>query len=516
MRWCRFLLFLSLSISPLRAEIAKDAIALLYNSQIAESKALAEKYAALRGIPPENLIGLEMPTVADISREQYGQSIAAPLRTHFDRKGWWKRVRDSQGSTISARNSIHLLVIFKGVPLRITRSASASPDSSPPDAPTDPFKGHDEASVDSELAMFGLEGLPYEGPWQNKFFQSKVPFSQANLPFLVLTARIDAPSFATCRRMIQDAIDTETCGLWGMCYVDVANKFPLGDAWMKDIAAQSRNAGIPTVVDSFNETFPAGYPMARAATYFGWYEWNPSGPLIDPSFRFRKGAIAVHLHSFSAQQLTNAHQNWAAPLLERGAAATLGNVWEPYLHLTHHLALFHQNLLAGDTLVEAAWKSMPATSWQGVVLGDPLYRPFLHFNGSGEIDAADRDFRAIRAAQQRWPNDPAERRKNLAAAADRTRSGILAEALGLDYLATSATLEASSRFLSSKALYSDPGDLLRQDFHKIAIDREAGRKSLALRGLRDARMRYSSLAGLQGINAWIDLLDPPPAPPQKK
>ncbi len=192
--------------------------------------------------------------------------------------------------------------------------------------------------------------------------------------------------------------------------------------------------------------------MGDAALYFGWYDWSVSGPFLNPRFKFRKGAVAMHLHSFSAEQLANAAKNWSGPLLERGAAVTIGNVYEPYLHLTHDFGILHQRLLAGDCWVEACWMAMPVTSWQAVVLGDPLYRPFKHLDGSGDRTQQDNDFRALRAASLRWPDDPAERRKQLDKAAERTKSGMLAEAVGLDLLHQGLTAEAAARFRTAKGL----------------------------------------------------------------
>lgn len=507
-----FLCFLGL-VSAAPAEISARAIALVYNSSVPESEKLAETYAAARSIPAENLIGLPLPAVPDISREQYEKSLATPLRAKFDEKRWWIRGRDRDGRLIAGKNQIKVLVTFKGVPLRITQST-------PPEGKTsnlpEPFRHHDEASVDSELAMLAVDGLPAEGPLENKFFKAATSFSDARLPFLMLTCRIDAASFETCARMIRDAIETEKTGLWGMCYVDIANKFPEGDNWLEAISKRSAGAGIPTVTDRFNETFPPFFPMSRAATYFGWYDWNPSGPFLDPQFRFRKGAVAVHLHSFSAQQLTDPGANWCAPILERGAAATLGNVWEPYLHLTHNLSLFHERLLAGDTLAEAAWKSMPVTSWQGVVLGDPLYRPFLHLGGTGAVEDGDRDFRALRAAAVQWGDRPQQRRSQIEKAVQRTRSGTLAEALALDFLASGLTADAVLRFQNAKAYFPDPTDQLRQDIHVIGTDRSAKRKDLAISGLRSALLRYPSLPAAKSLQAWLDAELPPPPVPEKK
>jgi uncharacterized protein (TIGR03790 family) len=519
MRALALILFLSAVLPPLASAVpSPESVAILYNSALPESRKLAEFYREARGIPAQNLIPLEMPVTADISRADYEKSILKPLRDEFDRRSWWKRGQDPAGITLPVVNRIRVLVTMRGVPLRIQPTPKTTPPPAPPKpgeaAPQqNPFAGHDEASVDSELAMFGVEGLPLEGGLQNRFYQSKGSIDGPEFPFLVLTARIDAPSYATCERMIRDAVAVEKTGLWGMAYVDIANKFPQGDDWLETVARETAGAGIPVVVDRFNDTFPKNYPMTEAALYSGWYDWNVNGPFLNPRFKFRKGAVAMHLHSFSAEQLTSAAKNWSGPLLEKGAAATIGNVYEPYLHLTHDFGILHQNLLAGDCWVEACWKAMPVVSWQGVVLGDPLYRPFLHLDGGGERLKEDNDFRALRAAALRWANDAAERVKQLDKAADRIRSGTLAEAAGLDLLRQGLTAEAAMRFRTAKALYISTEDKLRTDFHVIAIDRKAKRNDLAIRGLRDAQVRYSSIPEAESLKGWLDILDPPPPPP---
>ena len=366
--------------------------------------------------------------------------------------------------------------------------------------------------MDSELAMFGVDGLPLEGPLKNMFFKSSQSLMKADQPFLVLTARIDAPSYATCARMIRDAVEVEKTGLWGMAYVDIANKYPQGDQWLEAVAKANGNAGIPTVVDRFNDTLPTNYPMGAAAFYFGWYDWNVSGPFLNSRFQFRPGAVALHLHSFSAEQLSSPVKNWCGPLLEKGAAVTVGNVYEPYLDLTHDFGIIQQRLLAGDCWVEACWKAMPVTSWQGVVLGDPLYQPFLHLDGGGQRTLPDNDFRALRAAALRWPDAPAERRRQLDEAAARTASGVLAEAVGLDLLQQGSPTEAAVRFRTAKAAYIAARDQLRQDFHLIAIDRAANRKDLAVRALHDAQLRYGAIPEAAALKGWLDILEPPPAP----
>ena len=496
----------------LQARISPDQVAILYNSTVAESRKLAEIYREARGIPEENVIGLEMPTRADISRDDYDRLILKPLRRQFEARTWWKRQSDSNGVTLPVSNQIRVLVTMRGVPLRIQPIPKSAPKPGDP-PPANPMAGHDEAAVDSELAMFGVEGLPTDSVLQNKFYQSTQSISQANLPFLVLTARIDAPTFATCERMIRDAVAVEKTGLWGRAYVDIANKIPQGDAWLETVVKENNAAGIPTVVDRFNDTLPTNYPMTDASLYYGWYDLNVSGPFLNNRFAFRKGAVAMHLHSFSAEQLTDASKNWSGALLERGAAVTVGNVYEPYLHLTHDFGIIQQRLLAGHSWVEACWMAIPATSWQGVVLGDPLYQPFKHLDGGGEKLDGDIEFRALRAAVLEWKEDPIERRKQLGKAAERMKSGVLAEAVGLDLLERKDPAQAGQWFRTAKSLYVKTEDKLRQDIELIALDRAAGRKDDAVRGLRDARLFYGPLQEAESLKGWLDILDPPPPPP---
>ncbi len=498
-------------ISPLVAkEINPDRVAILYNSAVPESKKLAEIYSKARNVPAENLVGLELPATKDISRADYISKLQNPLREEFERRAWWSRARDGAGILLPVSNDIRVLVIMRGVPLRI--QAAPLPEGFKAIA-NNPMSNRNEASVDSELAMFGVEGLPSENVLKNAYFQSEKSIGDTAFPFLVLTARIDAASMATCERMIADAIQAEKTGLWGRSYVDIANKIPQGDQWLAGVVTANRAEGIPTVVDRFNDTLPMNYPMTDAATYYGWYDVNVSGPFLNPGFKFRTGAVAMHLHSFSGEQLENPNLNWSAALLERGAAVTIGNVYEPYLGLTHYFDILHKALLAGHTWVEACWMSMPVTSWQGIALGDPLYRPFLRMDGSGEILPVDNDYRALRAAQVRWPSDDTERNKQLGAAAERLNSGIISEAIALDLLENGKVPEAAVWFRNAKFHYRSPQDKMRQDFNLIAIDRAAGKKDQAVLGLKQIGIEYGPIPETVSAKGWLDILDPP-APPQ--
>ena len=69
-------------------------------------------------------------------------------------------------------------------------------------------------------------------------------------------------------------------------------------------------------------------------------------------------------------------QGWTGPFVARGVTATLGNVFEPYLQLTHRPDLLLSALIQGKNFGDAAYYALPVLSWQSFAIGDPLYRPF--------------------------------------------------------------------------------------------------------------------------------------------
>jgi len=282
---------------------------------------------------------------------------------------------------------------------------------------------------------------------------------------------------------------------------------------MKGVAKLCRKEGIPVAVDRFKDTLPTNYPMTGAALYFGWYAKHVNGPFRAADFRFRRGAVAMHLHSFSAWHLRDPARNWCAPLLARGACATIGNVYEPFLGMTHDLEIFLERLLDGHTLVEASYMATPGLSWMNVVVGDPLYRPFLHIDGGGEKLETDLQYRALRVATMRWGEEPEEMQRNIRKAAESLSGGTLLEALGLRQLASGDAEAATDLFQLARGKFSRPADRIRQDFHLIAMDRAAGNKPAAIKKLRNLKLLYSGLPEASAVTAWLNILDPPPPPP---
>jgi uncharacterized protein (TIGR03790 family) len=94
------------------------------------------------------------------------------------------------------------------------------------------------------------------------------------------------------------------------------------------------------------------------------------------SNRFLPGAIADHLTSFGGM-LTDSPQMSSLRWLEAGATGSYGAVVEPcnFLSKFPNVAVLMAHYLAGETLIEAYWKSVQMPG-QGVFIGEPLAAPF--------------------------------------------------------------------------------------------------------------------------------------------
>ncbi|MCK5914085.1 MAG: TIGR03790 family protein, partial [Desulfuromusa sp.] len=112
----------------------------------------------------------------------------------------------------------------------------------------------------------------------------------------------------------------------------------------------------------------------QSALYCGWYSL---GKYVD-AFDWQRGAVGYHIASSECTTLKKeGSQVWCKRMLEDGVAATIGPVTEPYVQGFPLPELFFGFLLDGYyTLAESYFLSLPYLSWQMVLIGDPLYRPF--------------------------------------------------------------------------------------------------------------------------------------------
>lgn len=133
--------------------------------------------------------------------------------------------------------------------------------------------------------------------------------------------------------------------------------------------AQSLIGSRVTVVQ---ETTPINGSLTDAIAYFTGAERVAEMRQI----RFLPGAAADHLTS-TGGILEGSAQMSAVEWLRQGATASYGSVSEPCSHLGKfpNPVILLDHYLRGDSLLEAYWKSV-AMPGQGLFIGEPLARPY--------------------------------------------------------------------------------------------------------------------------------------------
>ena len=232
------------------------------------------------------------------------------------------------------------------------------------------------ASVDSELSMVMFSGYRFYR-WQPNGLKGD-GFVVDNITKMV--CRLDGPDPNKIMATIDKSIAAEESGLTGVAYFDsrgLKNDFQPGsfgyfDNSVRKAADVTRAAGIATIEEKTEPLFLPGQ-CPRTALYCGWYSVKK---YVD-AFDFVDGAVGYHIASWEAIDIHDANSTqWCPSMLERGISATLGAVAEPYLQAFPEPDKFFAEILNGACLVEAYYKTNPFNSWQMILIGDPLYRPY--------------------------------------------------------------------------------------------------------------------------------------------
>ncbi len=380
------LLFI-ISFNPLgaNAQLTAKRLLVVYNESFPGSQELAEEYAKERGVPERLVVGITAPSEEVITRQIYIDSIREPIDTHLRRLGLVDRAQTrteilgvTRNLIVTTRCDIYGILLSYGFPVTISHDPSVLDE-------TQPQQMHNSgAAVDSELATMLTLGLNPTGLLANPFFKSETRFQHpqpVNALLILLVTRLDGPSLEMARQRLRESWQVEKAGgLNGLGLFDsrglTEGGLKVGDEWIEQSARLYRNAGFRARVDTFPEQFSETANFRNVTFYLGWYSEHPQGIFLNPNFTFSPGAVAYHLHSFSAHTIRSETNYWVGPLIVKGASATFGNVLEPYLGFTPHLDVFTERILRGWTFAEAVYASIPGLSWMLTAVGDPLYTPF--------------------------------------------------------------------------------------------------------------------------------------------
>lgn len=385
--------FLSAALFALcaRAEVLPSKVYVVANSDDPDSLAIADFYASARGIPKGNIVGLPMPKAGKISKAEYFEKIENPLVAELAKRGALKAVklggREPSGREIYSyvSHDIDFLVLCRGVPWGINPTPGSP-------APNPPKSFSDAASVDSEISGRFVSSKSFAGFVKNPLFNN---YSWAMTPSITGTipvARLDGVSRADVEASVKNALEAEKKGVRGRVYIDESKREKTGDKWLSAAGKILSAAGFDVSENTEPRLFGFADRMDAPAFYFGWYAFNPAGYFADKNFKFPAGASALHIFSFSAANMRD-RNSWTPAFTAEGASATFGNVYEPYLGGTHYPHVYVLALARGMSAGEAATAAMPFLSWQGVFVGDPMFKPFktdlkkqMENIDAGEID----------------------------------------------------------------------------------------------------------------------------------
>ncbi|MBU1567110.1 MAG: TIGR03790 family protein [Proteobacteria bacterium] len=370
-------------------------ILVVANTRMAESVEIARYYINKRQIPVSHLVSVATTLNETMSRYEYDNVLKSAVLKALD--------------TISSSQQIAAIVLIYGIPLKVDppelswnesellRQYKKRHDTLTGDmvekgdevltvknellqAINKLLKTDQRSAVDSELALAKKEQYPLEGWIRNPYFLGFQGMQfEISKDDVLLVSRLDGPDAATVYRVINDTLQIEKEGLQGRAFFDARWSRPersdsLGGYQLYDLSlhrtADAVALRMETVLDNREELF-AEKCCSEVALYCGWYSL---GKYMD-SFVWQKGSIGYHIASAECSTLKNKSSSvWCLKMLEKGVAATIGPVNEPYIQGFPLPELFFSQLIKGDlSLGESYLTSLPYLSWQMVLVGDPLY-----------------------------------------------------------------------------------------------------------------------------------------------
>ncbi|MBI2900592.1 MAG: TIGR03790 family protein [Planctomycetes bacterium] len=359
-------LLLLLQAQERRVDVARE-IVVVVNEAAPGSAALGEYYAARRGIPKTQICRLAAATGETVSWPDCRRTVLDPLREF-----------------LKTRPDVLYVVPVWGVPVK---TSEEKPEN---DGGADTYgkfvAGRDYACIDREIELLKKDH-ELDGWLASATFRADRRITLEDGIYVV--SRLDGPGVEAARALVDNAIFGETYGVGGVCLLDTRGLKQDGsyggiDVEMREIAKVYERFGFEFRHDDAEPVVKLG-THPNQAHYWGWYAGDVQAT---PDFRFVRGAVGAHLHSFSAGVLRSADKTWTGPLVDRGIAGTCGTVYEPLSVGFPFGTVFLDRFFRGYTFGESMQMANMYTSWMAVFVGDPLYAPYA--KGMKEAQAKNR------------------------------------------------------------------------------------------------------------------------------
>ena len=349
------LLFATLSAKATKPE----NVLVVVNGASALSREIGEYYAQRRAIPKTNICVIQSPEQETISRQDYDRLIVKPVTSCLESR--------------RLVESVLYIAITQGVPIRIRGSGGISGDT---------------ASVDSELALLysDLRGQkhPLGGPLTNPFFRQRdADFGHPRFPIYLVT-RLAAYNLAGVKAMIDRSLAATNVGKF---IVDLrSGEDEGGDMWLRNAAIL-----IPKARVVLEESSTVVYGQKRVIGYASWGSNDKNRKQRRLGFEWLPGAIATEFVSTDGRTFESPPDSWnigtwgnkatwfagspqsmTLDFIAEGASGASGHVNEPFLQFTPRPDFLLPAYYSGRNLAESYYLSLPALSWQNIIIGDPL------------------------------------------------------------------------------------------------------------------------------------------------
>lgn len=214
-----FFLFLFTIPCSALAALKADQLAILANHNSADSLAVAQHYAQVRGIPQPHIIQLDLPLDETISREEYEKAVIQPTRHALEERGLASQIR--------------VLITTYGIPLRVAA----------PQQTAQQQQWVIDAQERRQRALHQLEGLeeqikriaPVDPP-----ITTPAPSSSATTPPQPPTKSPDPPTQRVVSALreavarIQSTQDSQQTEVWGKELLRIIEQFGGKDLLLKN------------------------------------------------------------------------------------------------------------------------------------------------------------------------------------------------------------------------------------------------------------------------------------------
>jgi len=344
---------LLIGVIPAAAQSAEN-VAVVINDRSADSRTIGEYYASRRGIPETNLFHIDAPAAEEIDRATFIAAVDRPIRRLLSARRLHDRVL--------------YLVLTMDVPLRI-RGTSGPLGTA--------------GTVDSELtllyrSMVGAH-VPVPGSVDNPYYAQEGAEARTfthRTQDIFLVSRLDGPSVPDVLALIDRGLSPASDGVVRLS--STSSQHARVDAAAAKIGARSGADRVSLETAGRNEL---------GGRWIGYYGEPLSVEVETP---FAPGSIAAFDgYVPAAYRRTSRERDVPAShaghkkgartvddLFQQGLTGVIVDAMPPGSAVRPDV-LFPA-YLAGASIVEAAYLSLPSLGGNTVVIGDPLCAPFRH------------------------------------------------------------------------------------------------------------------------------------------